>query len=260
MIEQQIPAGNILGMVFSLAVSWGVPTALAVYFYKKKHADVLPFFVGCASFFVFAMLLEQLTHMLVLRSMGSVSQMIQDNLVLYALYGGLAAGVFEETGRFLSMKYVMKKSLSYKNALMYGAGHGGMEAVLILGMTSFNNLVSAVMINSGHLVSSLAEGSDVEAIISHLSPLWTLPAWQFFMGGFERIMAITLHIALSVLVYQAVRKKCCLWLYPTAILLHAGINFIVIMAANYGSLILAEGVTLIGTLVVCGFAKRISQD
>lgn len=160
MIEQQIPAGNILGMVFSLAVSWGVPTALAVYFYKKKHADVLPFFVGCASFFVFAMLLEQLTHMLVLRSMGSVSQMIQDNLVLYALYGGLAAGVFEETGRFLSMKYVMKKSLSYKNALMYGAGHGGMEAVLILGMTSFNNLVSAVMINSGHLVSSLAEGSD----------------------------------------------------------------------------------------------------
>ncbi|MGN0158275.1 MAG: YhfC family intramembrane metalloprotease [Brotaphodocola sp.] len=259
MTEYQVPAGNLIGILFSLAVSWGVPTALAVYFYKKKRADIFPFFVGCASFFIFAMLLEQLMHMLVLRNLGSISQMLQDNLILYALYGGLAAGVFEETGRFLSMKYVMKKSLTHENALMYGAGHGGMEAVLILGMASFNNLISTIMINSGRLVSSLAEGSDVDAILTRLSPLWTLPAWQFFMGGIERIMAMVIHVALSVLVYHSVKEKQNRWLYPAAILLHAGINFSVIVVANHGSLVLAESITLLGTLLVCWIAKKASE-
>lgn len=143
---------------------------------------------------------------------------------------------------------------------MYGAGHGGMEAILVLGMASFNNLVSAVMINSGNLVSSLAEGSDVEAILTQLSPLWSLPAWQFFMGGIERIMAMILHVALSVLVYQAVKEKQKMWMYPIAILLHAAINFVVILVANHGSLVLAEAVTLAGTLGVCVLAKKTSQN
>lgn len=256
MMEHQVPVGSLMGIVFSLAVSWGVPIALCVYFYKKKRAEFYPFLIGCGSFFVFAMLLEQLTHILVLRHMGNISEMIQKNLVLYALYGGIAAGVFEETGRFLSMKYAMKTSLNRDNAMMYGAGHGGMEAVLVLGIASFNNLISAVMLNSGKLVSSLAEGSDVEVILTKLSPLWTLPSWQFFMGGIERLMAIVLHIALSVLVYQSVKNKKDKWCYPAAILLHALINMVVILVANHGSLVLAEVVTLVGTLSVCWFARK----
>ncbi len=256
MTEQQVPVGSLMGIIFSLAVSWGVPIALCVYFHRKKKTGIYPFFVGCGSFFVFAMLLEQLTHMLVLKNLGSVSKMIQENLILYALYGGLAAGLFEETGRFLSMKYLMKKNLTRGNAMMYGAGHGGMEAILILGFASFNNLISAVMVNTGNLVSSLAEGSDVDAIIANLSPLWTLPSWQFFMGGIERLMAMSLHIALSVLVYQSVRNKKKLWYYPIAVLLHAMINTVVILAANHGSLLLTEVLNLAGTFLVCRFAVK----
>ena len=251
-----VPAGNIAGMVFALAVAWGMPAALFFLLYKKKNAKVLPFFLGCGSFFLFAMVLEQLLHMLVLLKLGSVSEMLKANLWLYALYGGLAAGLFEETGRFLAMKYFMKTSSGREDALMYGAGHGGMEAVLVLGIPSINNLVSAVLLNSGKFLSSLADDSNAQQVLERLSPLWTLPAWQFFLGGVERILAICLHVALSLLVYRAVKEKRRWYLYPCAILLHAALNMVVVLIANHGSLVLAELATLAGTVAVGALAWR----
>ncbi len=41
------------------------------------------------------------------------------------------------------------KPLDFPNAFMYGAGHGGVEAMLLCGVTSISNIASAVMINSG---------------------------------------------------------------------------------------------------------------
>ncbi len=250
----QVPAGNIAGMVFSLAVSWGLPAALLVIIRRRWKADILPFVLGSASFFLFAMLLEQLLHSLVLLRLGSVSQMLKDNLWMYAIYGGLAAGVFEETGRYLTMRFLMNKNLTRENALMYGAGHGGMEAVLILGMASFNNIFTSLLLNSGKFMDALAESADVQQMLDAVAPLGTLPAWQFFLGGVERILAIFLHLGLSLLVYQAVRNRGKWYYYPLAILLHMVINAVVIMIANNGNLVLAEGVTFAGTAAVVWFS------
>ena len=62
------------------------------------------------------MLLEQLMHSLVLLKMGPVSKALSENLWLYALYGGLAAGLFEETGRYLTMRFLMKGKWTRENA------------------------------------------------------------------------------------------------------------------------------------------------
>ena len=45
-----------------------IPLALLLY-YRKKGADILPFFVGCGVFVVFALLLESLVHNLVLKAL-----------------------------------------------------------------------------------------------------------------------------------------------------------------------------------------------
>ena len=52
------------------------------------------------------------------------------------------AGIFEETGRFLAFKTVLRKKQGKDiNALMYGAGHGGFEAAALLGITMINNII-----------------------------------------------------------------------------------------------------------------------
>lgn len=245
-----VPLSNIAGMVFSLIVAWGLPIGLLILIRRRWKADFSAFFLGCGGFFLFAMLLEQLFHMLALFGLGEVSRAIRDNLWLYALYGGLAAGIFEETGRYLIMRFLMKKSLTRENALMYGAGHGGLEAVLILGVTSINNIVNSLLLNSNSLVNALSDDMNAQTVLESLKPLASLPAWQFFLGGAERIMAMALQIALSLLVYQAVKEKKKRYFFPLAILLHMVVDTAVLLISNLGSLVLAEAVTLFGTAVI----------
>ena len=127
--------------------------------------------------------------------------------VLGPMYGGAAAAVFEEFGRLVAMKYFLGSQLEKENALMYGVGHGGVEALFVGGLTCVSNLATVSMVNGGKLESALA-GLDEAARATSLetiSQLWTLPAYLFYMVGVERLIAFALQICLSYLVYRAVR-------------------------------------------------------
>lgn len=217
-----VPAASLLCMGLCLVISFAVPFGLLIYLAVKKKAQVLPFFVGCAVMIFFAFILEGLVHRMILGSSAGAS--IRGNTLLYALYAGLMAGVFEECGRWLAMKTVLRNHLDENvNAFMYGAGHGGIEAIMVLGIASINNLTYSVMINTG-TVSRLTESVPPELlgqVEEAITALQTTPAWQFLMGGAERIFAILLHLALSVFVWFAVKNKDKRYLFPFAILVHA---------------------------------------
>ena len=198
----------IVGVICSVVLSMGGPIALFIAGRVKLKARISSFFIGAGTFLLFAMLLEQLMHVLVIQFCGLNAQ---SRPWLYYVYAALAAAVFEETGRLIAMKFWMKKWLDFPNALMYGIGHGGVEAILIGGLPGISNLVSMLMINSGAMQNTLsalpAESANQTA--SQLSALWTTPAPLFFVSGIERISAIILHIGLSLLIYRAVKSGKC---------------------------------------------------
>ena len=233
-----VGAGTFAGIIFSLCISIALPVVLLIVVHKKTKARMAMVVIGAATFFLFAMVLEQILHAVVL---GVGGERITGNIWIYGLYGGLAAGLFEEVGRFVAMRFAMKKQLNLPNALMYGVGHGGIEAILIVGLASVSNLVTSIMINAGTLEASLGalDQATKEATLTQLSALWTTPSYQFFLSGIERIVAVTLHIALSVLVFQAVKLgKKRYWFLAFAI--HVGVDFATVIAANYLNLVLVE--------------------
>ena len=233
-----VGAGTFAGIIFSLCISIALPVVLLIVVHKKTKARMAMAVIGAATFFLFAMVLEQILHAVVL---GVGGERITGNIWIYGLYGGLAAGLFEEVGRFVAMRFAMKKQLNLPNALMYGVGHGGIEAILIVGLASVSNLVTSIMINAGTLEASLGalDQATKEATLTQLSALWTTPSYQFFLSGIERIVAVTLHIALSVLVFQAVKLgKKRYWFWAFAI--HVGVDFATVIAANYLNLVLVE--------------------
>ncbi|MEE1051480.1 MAG: YhfC family glutamic-type intramembrane protease, partial [Lachnospiraceae bacterium] len=120
------------------------------------------------------------------------------------------------------------------NAVMYGAGHGGFEAAVILGMTMVNNLMWSFMINSGRTQALTGgyTGEVLEQIQTSIRELCTTPSWQFLLAGLERILAVIIQIALSVLVWFAVKNKKRRYLFPAAILIH--------MAVDAGAVLLAQ--------------------
>ena len=233
-----VGAGTFAGIIFSLCISIALPVVLLIVVHKKTKARMAMAVIGATTFFLFAMVLEQILHAVVL---GVGGERITGNIWIYGLYGGLAAGLFEEVGRFVAMRFAMKKQLNLPNALMYGVGHGGIEAILIVGLASVSNLVTSIMINAGTLEASLGalDQATKEATLTQLSALWTTPSYQFFLSGIERIVAVTLHIALSVLVFQAVKLgKKRYWFLAFAI--HVGVDFATVIAANYLNLVLVE--------------------
>ena len=147
------------------------------------------------------------------------------------------AGLFEEIGRFTAFKTVLKKYLDNDlNAFMYGAGHGGFEATVIFSLTMISNAVISFMINSGTIdtITASVPQSQLPALMEQLGQLSTTPFYMFGIGALERVIAMTLHIALSVIVWNAAKYKGKGYLLLLAIFIHAFTDTVTVIIANTG--------------------------
>ncbi len=225
-----VPVASIVGMIVTLIIAVGLPIVLAIIVGRKWHANIKCLLLGMACFLIFALILEQILHTIVQLSTGNL---LIDNVFLRAIYGGLAAALFEETGRFVVMKYFMKKEMKKENALMFGVGHGGIESIIIVGMTYVSNIITAIMINTGGLekfLGTLNENTMI-TVEKSLEPLWTTPSSSFYLAGLERVSAIAFHICASYLVYRAVKDKK-ISFYFIAFLLHFAMDAGVVLLSN----------------------------
>lgn len=239
------------GMACSAVLAIGFPVALLLIWRKKTHAPVAAAAVGALMFLLFASVLEQLLHAAVLQPTGYV----YNHAWAYVLYGTLAAGVFEETGRYVGFRFLLKKRTDRCVGVMYGIGHGGIEAILIGGMSAVSNLIFSLQINSG----ALAGNSTYAAAVKTMQG--TAPG-LFFVSGLERVVAVCLHIALSVLVFMAVNRAGRRWLYPFAILLHAAVDAFAALyqAGVLTSILLVEVCVTLVTAAIAVYAARLYRD
>lgn len=217
-----------------------------MFFLRRRGGTWTAFLTGAGTFVLFAMILEPILHDLVLRSPAGVA--IQGNILLYGLYGGLAAGLFEEMGRLLAFRFVLKNHPGRITALSYGIGHGGVEALLLVGLTMVSNLILGLSHAAGTPLPEEAAAA-AEAILS-------TPASLFLWSGLERLSAMALHMSLSVLVFASVRTGKC-WLFPAAIGVHAAVNFAAVVSNTHLPVAVTEAVVVLLTALAALWAARI---
>jgi len=214
--------GTTAYIAFGLMIAAGLilPTVLCIWWLKTRHEKFTSVLTGAMTFLIFALVLESIVHSIVFM----VFPGIKDNVVAYMLYGALMAGIFEETGRFLAYKLVLKKRTNRETAISYGIGHGGFEAVYILAATGINNFIYAGIINAGQFPALLdqlkAAGQDTSPIESLPEQLAAFGIADIGLPILERVFAVMFHIALSILVFYAV-KNGKIWMYFLAVILHA---------------------------------------
>ena len=234
-MTDQVPVLSMVFMTVTAVFAFAIPVFLLIWYRKKKQASVVPFFIGCAVMLIFALTLESLVHTVVFLTPGG--RKIQSNIWLYALYGGLMAGLFEESGRWIAFRTVLKRwSGNDANALMYGAGHGGFEAAALVGTSMISNLVLSLMINTGamNLITDQLGGDVLTQINAAVKILVTTSPYLFLASLAERVSAIILHIALSVLVWFSVKKKK-FSLLLTAFTIHFAVDFVTAALAGLGT-------------------------
>lgn len=254
---QSVSNITIVGMVVSLIISFALPIGLLIYGKVKGKGKIACALIGATTFFVAALVLESAFHF----AFSSITGIdIKANPYFLAIYGGICAALFEETARFIAMKYFLKKNLTFNNAFMYGVGHGGIEAILTTGITEINYIVYAVMINNGvfDTVLEAVPANQKDAVIAQITPVMTGGA-ETFAGGIERISAIVLHISLSILVYMAVRyqKK---RLVALAYGLHFAADAAVVLVNHQLGLWATEAVFFVVVLIVTGMVCKLKKS
>lgn len=222
-------------MVIGLAIFVIVPVVIALIWKIKKKEPITTILVGAGAFLLFALILEKpIQNVLVFpTTMGlpdhALSLFFAANPVLLSLVAGLFPGVFEETGRLVAYKTLLKKRTQRETSISYGIGHGGIEVVLILGLNFVNYIIYALMINTG------AFGAVVEQVAAQapeqlaqldtiVTILTTFSIGTLAIYVFERVFAVMFHVGASILVFYACKDKKKFWLYPLAIVLHTAMD------------------------------------
>jgi uncharacterized membrane protein YhfC len=239
-------------MVISLLLVFLFPIGLWIYFYKKERISAIAVLVGALTF-VISQIVLRIPLLQLLQGQSWYAAMAK-NIWISALFLGLTAGLFEEVGRFLGFKFLLKKKLEWKNGIAFGIGHGGIEAIIITGLTYINNIVFSLMINSGafdKISGTFAPGLS-DYIVNALAN--TSPA-MFLVGGFERVFAIIAHIAFSIIVLYGVKNRKGVYIIY-AILAHALLDAPTVLISYYFGTWAAEGYVVLFTAAALIFSMK----
>lgn len=151
----------------------------------------------------------------------------------------LTSGLFEEGARYIVMRWPAKQVRRWNEAVMFGAGHGGIEAILIVGLTAVNNIILLSLGDTLVAQTRALAPEQATAVAAQLATLRDMAWWLPLISIWERAMAITLHIALAILVMLAVRDRR-LSLLLAAMALHAAFNAVAAIAMHYSGMLAAE--------------------
>ena len=252
-------ASTIAGYAISGLFMLLLPVTVLIIWRRRTHEKILPTLFGAAVFLIFALGLKLIPAYPLFYGDNAVSREINAAPWLYYLTAGLLAGIFEETGRFLVFKSVLKKYNDRRTSVSYAIGHGGIEA-LYAGFTTLSFIVLAVIINSGGIdeITKDVPAELMPVAMDKLREYASMTLGGAVLGMVERVSAMMLQTGLSVLVFRAAREKKTLWLYPLAIALHAALDFSCIIYTK--NQLLFEAVLLLGAaamlLIAVSFVYR----
>lgn len=210
--------------LFFIVVIVGVPSFAFLYAIVKK--STLTFGLGVCAFVGSQMLFRiPLLQLLAAQSSSYQLATVTAPLVIF-LFLAFTAGIVEELARWLMMRMFLKKK-TVLEGVIFGLGHGGIEALFIVGIPVL--LQSHIMF--GH---------------------------AYFLSGVERLCAMTIHVCLSVIVVVGVKHRSFRFVIIT-ILIHTCINFVIAYIATIYTPIVVELTLGILTALLLAFTIQLCR-
>lgn len=221
---------SIIAIVTTLIVSTLLPLIFAIIWCVKNKSKktISALLLGALGFFVMQIVIRTPILSLISQTDGFLD-FVSSNYVLYCLILAFTAALFEVIARYGVAK-ILRKNLSFERSFAAGIGHGGIESIIIIGMTYISNLVLSFMINTNTfdivVEQTSAQGIDASNLTAVKEQLIGTNPSTFLLGGFERILTITIHIGLTVLVWYFVKHKKDIIGILICLLAHFAVDFV----------------------------------
>lgn len=189
--------------IFALAASGILPIVLFVYIDIKLKSGWKWVLWGAAAYIVFYMLIE-LSFLQFLNTFDAFAAFASGNMFGYILLLALLEAFLQEGGTWLIFLVMKKSSDTMEDAGAYGIGLWGTEALLLVGVTALELILSTNV---------------------------TIAPSLIFFSGLERLLMLAIRVGLAMMVMKAIQtKKFTWWLY--AFLIHFGVTFIGLFINN----------------------------
>ncbi|MBI2333361.1 MAG: YhfC family intramembrane metalloprotease [Chloroflexi bacterium] len=220
---------NFVGMIV-------IPVIAGVYITRKLNLSWKLFLAGGLTFIA-----SQVLHIPLVLALTPTFQ--SWGVIAYALILGLLAGLFEETARYILFKFVLKKSRTWNEGVYVGIGHGGTEAIIfgVITALTFVNMLAYRYIDLSTVPNIPPE--QLELAKQQVEAYWFTPPSLALLGVVERIFAMCLHVALSVMVMHGLVSKKQIWFW-LAVLWHA--------LADAGAVYLGQNISMLAVEGVIG--------
>jgi len=193
----------------------------------------------------------------ILEPLGIAEGVLGVGLLTGALLLGLSAGLFEELTRWLGLRYWLKGARSWNSALLYGAGWGGVEAILV-GVSVLFFLIQALAFQQG-LLQDLLPSDQLELVDAQFNAYWETPLLMNLLGAAERAFALTLHISLSVMVMRALTHDNRRWVLA-AIVWHTLVNTVAVVAITQVGAAATEAILAVTAAVSLVIIFRLKEE
>ena len=236
---------NVLGMIF-------LPIVLPFYLTRKFSLPWKLVLAGALTFIASQVLhIPVVAGLTALFNNGILPPVPEASRALFnAVLLGLLAGIFEETARWILFKFSLKNVKTWAEGVLVGVGHGGVEA-LLLGVLGLLSVISMIALRNVDPATLGLPPDQLEPAMQQMEDFWTAPVYMAFLGLVERVFAITLHLALSVMVLYSVvfRKPVWFWI---ALLWHAFVDALVVYLLPTVGELGIEGVVGVCALISLG--------
>jgi len=244
-------------LVFNFLLMVSMPVLLGRYIVRRRRISWRFFGIGALSF-----ILSQVGHIpfnyLVTNKLlvGLSLPSGQAGLVLTATFLGLSAGLFEEGVRYVAFRFWAKDARTWGSGLMMGAGHGGVESIL-LGLLGALNMTILLGYQAGYF-QGLVPPEQAPQVSQTLNQLAAMPWFEMMFGALERLFALCIQLALSLLVMQVFVRGRGRWLL-FAFGWHALIDAGAVVVLGAGGAYAAEAVAGVAALISLAVIIRLRE-
>ena len=221
--------------VLSLLVMLGLPIVLAFLIVRKFKVSWLVVLTGVLTFIASQVLRIPASYGINALFGNGIIPVPSDYWapLVSAIIAGLMAGIFEETARWVGFKLLKKKAEKFGSALALGAGHGGIESIILAILGTAATLFTVLFFNAGAQIAKGVSTGEVQFTLFQIEQFWTNPWHTGLLPGVERLIALSVQIFLSTLVWRAVVDRSFLW-FLLAVIFHTLVDAVAVFLSQIG--------------------------
>lgn len=251
-----VSTASMIAIIITLFITLIAPVIVwIIYGVKNKGKGVWKALALGAAGFVLLQMIIRMPILNIVSLIPGFGTFVAEYYVVYCLILAMTAALFEVVARFGVAK-ILQKKINYEQGVAAGLGHGGIEAILIVGMTYINNLLYAIMINSGAFAQTIeavaatdTTGMAEAQLLAIQASLVETPSYLFYLAGYERVLTVIFHTAMSLLVCYLVYKKKAVLGVSIAFVMHFLVDFIAPLinglATPYLGSVISEGMAYV---------------